>query len=58
MYTVLVDEERCKLNSRALMRALREAGIESRPLWRPLHRSELHDGAHRLPETPEALVAT
>ena len=37
MYTVLVNEEAFGMDSRALMRALKEKGVESRPLWHPLH---------------------
>jgi perosamine synthetase len=39
MYTVLVDEATYGENSRSLMRRLAERGIQSRPLWQPLHRS-------------------
>ena len=33
------------MNSRALLAALAERGIQSRPLWQPLHRSPAHAGA-------------
>lgn len=42
MYTVLVDEARFGMDSRALLRALGRNGIQSRPLWQPLHRSAAH----------------
>ena len=37
MYTVLIDEERFAVDSRALMAKLQELNIQSRPLWRPMH---------------------
>jgi perosamine synthetase len=43
--TILVDESRFGRDSRALMGWLAERGIESRPLWQPLHRSPAHAGA-------------
>jgi perosamine synthetase len=39
MYTVLVDEASYGEDSRALLRRLVSQGIQSRPLWQPLHRS-------------------
>ena len=39
LYIVLVDEAKFDLDSRALLRKLDEAGIQTRPLWQPLHRS-------------------
>ncbi len=36
LYTVLVDESRGK-NSRELMKVLADQGIQTRPLWHPLH---------------------
>lgn len=45
LYTVLVDAERFGMDSRALLRALGERGIQTRPLWQPLHRSKAHAGA-------------
>ena len=35
--SMLVDERRCP-DVRALIRDLNAAGIQARPLWRPLHR--------------------
>lgn len=42
LYTVLVDPDRCVINSRSLIRKLAESRIQSRPLWQPLHRSPAH----------------
>jgi len=38
--TVLIDEEDYGEDSRALMKRLAGRGIQARPLWEPLHRSE------------------
>ena len=37
LYTVLVDEARYGMDSRALQRALAERNIQTRPLWAPIH---------------------
>jgi len=42
LYTVLVDATVYGLDSRTLMKRLGESGIESRPLWQPLHCSPAH----------------
>jgi perosamine synthetase len=42
LYTVLVNESEFGLDSRALMHRLAEQGIQSRPLWQPLHRSPIN----------------
>jgi len=34
---VLVDEARYGMGSRTLLRRLQDAGIQSRPLWHPIH---------------------
>lgn len=39
MYTVQVDEMQYGISSRALLRKCSEVGIQTRPLWQPLHRS-------------------
>jgi perosamine synthetase len=44
LYTVLVDETIYPMDSRALMRALGERGIQTRPLWQPGHLSPAHAG--------------
>jgi perosamine synthetase len=46
MYTILVDEKSFGKDSRALMRSLAEAGIQSRPLWQPLNRNRYLAAAH------------
>ena len=45
MYTVLVDPKKFGMGSRDLMRALEKVGIQTRPLWQPLHLSVAHKGA-------------
>jgi dTDP-4-amino-4,6-dideoxygalactose transaminase len=45
MSTVLFDERECGIGSRGLMRVLSDHGIQSRPLWQPLHCSPAHAGA-------------
>ncbi len=45
MYTIRVDESKAKAGSRDILRALETAGIQTRPLWQPLHRSPAHKGA-------------
>lgn len=45
MYTVLVDEKRFGMDSRALLAKLAAAGIMTRPLWQPMHLSPAHRGA-------------
>ena len=37
LYTLLVDESRYGMGSRALQRALAERNIQTRPLWAPIH---------------------
>jgi dTDP-4-amino-4,6-dideoxygalactose transaminase len=39
LYSILVDEARFGISSRALIQRLAEASIEARPLWRPLNRT-------------------
>jgi perosamine synthetase len=38
LHTILVEENEYGLNSRALLRTLEEQGIQTRPLWHPIHR--------------------
>ena len=45
LYTVLVDARISPLDSRQLLRGLAGRGIQSRPLWQPLHRSPAHTGS-------------
>jgi perosamine synthetase len=42
LYTVLVDPEGYGIDSRGLLAALAERGIQTRPLWQPAHRSPAH----------------
>jgi perosamine synthetase len=44
LYTVLVDEHRFGLNARGILNALETRGIQTRPLWQPMHRSPAHRG--------------
>ncbi len=37
LYTILINEKECRVTSRELMRRLERAGIQSRPLWHPVH---------------------
>ena len=46
IYTVLIDEDQYGMDSRALLRKLKQANIEARPLWQPLHLSPAHVGVH------------
>ena len=45
LYTVLVDEGEFGMSSRQLMREFASCGIQTRPLWQPLHLSKAHTGA-------------
>jgi perosamine synthetase len=47
MYTMLVDAGEFGMDSRALMARLDQAGVQTRPLWQPLHRSPAHSAAPR-----------
>ncbi|HEY3974979.1 MAG TPA: LegC family aminotransferase [Candidatus Sulfotelmatobacter sp.] len=42
LYTVLIDEDLFGLSSRNTMRELEARGIQTRPLWQPMHRSPVH----------------
>lgn len=42
LFTILVDPVRYGISSRELLKKLASAGIQSRPLWQPLHRSPAH----------------
>jgi perosamine synthetase len=48
LYTVLVEEERFGMSSRALLGSLAAQNIQARPLWQPLHLSPAYAG-HVLP---------
>jgi perosamine synthetase len=45
LYTIRVDGKRFGRSSRELLKLLKAAAIETRPLWQPLHRSPAHAGA-------------
>jgi len=46
LYTLLVDRQGYGQDSRALLKRLAQARIQSRPLWQPCHRSVAHQGAY------------
>jgi perosamine synthetase len=46
MYTVLVHPRTAGVTSRRLLRLLSDEGIQTRPLWQPLHLSIAHRGAY------------
>ena len=56
MYTILVEKKTYGMDSRILLNRLKDRGIESRPLWQPLHRSRAHvkNQAYRI-EVADAL---
>jgi perosamine synthetase len=43
--TILIDPGVAATDSRAALRALAAEGIQTRPVWQPLHRSRAHAGA-------------
>jgi perosamine synthetase len=45
LYTVLVDENQYGESSRSLLKRLGAHGVQARPLWEPLHRSQAHAGS-------------
>ncbi len=44
LFTIMVDKELAGIDSRTLLRELKASGIESRPLWQPMHLSAAHGG--------------
>ena len=46
LYTVLVDQKKYGMDCRSLMKELGASGIQTRPLWQPLHLSKAHEGAY------------
>lgn len=48
LFTVLVDEQTFGLDRRALGRLLDREGIQTRPLWTPLHLNPIYQGAQAL----------
>jgi perosamine synthetase len=55
LYTVMVDEARFGMNSRALLRYLAQRNIQTRPLWAPIHAQSpyRHCQAYRIEVTPQ-----
>lgn len=45
MYTCLIDRTVIGLDSRRLLTLLDSRGVQTRPLWQPLHQSQAHAGA-------------
>ena len=44
MFTILIDEAQFGMDSRALLRYLDTAQVQTRPLWQPIHLSPAHRG--------------
>lgn len=42
LYTILVDPEQFAMDSREVLRNLEHRGIQTRPLWQPMHQSPVH----------------
>jgi perosamine synthetase len=42
LFTILVDPDTFGTDSRTVLRWLRDAGVETRPLWQPMHLSPAH----------------
>jgi perosamine synthetase len=56
LYTLLVDADVYGMDSRALLQALTRVGVQTRPLWQPLHLGKAHGGCRALGgETAENL---
>lgn len=51
LYTVLIDARSYGMDSRGLMKKLSAAGIQSRPLWQPLHRQKVFAACDRFQVT-------
>lgn len=45
LYTVLIDEDVLGISSRGLLDRFEQQGIETRPLWQPMHLSPAHSGS-------------
>jgi dTDP-4-amino-4,6-dideoxygalactose transaminase len=43
LYTVLIDDEIAPLGSREVLHRLGEVGIQTRPLWTPIHLNPAHN---------------
>lgn len=48
LYTILIDQTKFGMDSRELANRLQSAGIQTRPLWQPLHLSKPHQGSPAL----------
>ncbi len=46
LFSILVDEKDAGMSSRALLRYLDGNGIQTRPLWQPMHLSPAHRGSY------------
>lgn len=44
LYTILVDETQARVDSRKLASILQQNGVQTRPLWQPMHLSAPHRG--------------
>ena len=42
LYTIRIDEREYGIDSRTLLKQLNQNGVQSRPLWQPLHHSPAH----------------
>jgi len=42
LYTILVEEEQFGMSARAVLKELETRGVQTRPLWQPMHRSPVH----------------
>jgi len=42
LYTIRIDEQEYGIDSRALLKQLNQNGVQSRPLWQPMHHSPAH----------------
>jgi len=45
LYTILIDDEVAPLGSREVLRLFGEVGVQTRPLWTPIHLSPAHKGS-------------
>jgi perosamine synthetase len=58
LYTILIDDRQFGMGSRELLGKLNDAGIQSRPLWQPMHQSPVHCQAETTTcETADRLYA-
>lgn len=44
LYTILLDSESCSVDSRTMLKMLGDKGIQTRPLWMPVHRNSVYSG--------------